>query len=86
MTPRTVWNQLKEAKAATAVLAWAVAIGFTLALLLGGYVGLPERVTATETVNTRQDAELQEARRNQDRILCLLEVMALDQSPLRCAR
>ena len=74
-----------------AVLALAVAIAF--GMTMGGWLGLPSRVEATEkaTVANRDSIRVvrsaqQDTDARLDRILCFLETDARGEDPLRCSR
>lgn len=89
MTARTVWKQVVEFRSAGAVAAALVGLGFALAVAFLGYIGLPERVSAIEGANQRQDSTLVEVQRREsvadrklDRVLCLVEAIAAEQDPV----
>lgn len=93
MSPREVWRQVLALKAGGAVMGSLVVGGVVVGFTFGGYVGLPDRVSAVESVNARQDSAIVEgARRDMiqeqrdRRVLCLLEVIAEGANPLRCER
>lgn len=90
---RSFWGWLRDTQSNAAALAALGALLLTIVLAARGYVGLPERIgavevrtTAGETHDREQDAALALIARDRARMICLLEVIAANDSPLRCER
>lgn len=89
MTRQGLWKQMTEVRSAAVVLAAAVGLGVTVTIATIAFVGIPQRVSAVEGVNARQDSVLAQVRGREmdmsnklDRVLCLVEALAAEQDPV----